>query len=61
MYIIGFITSIALEGKPAYPMVDANLTTKVDDEDVVIQFGEWYDYDIDYDENTLTFKKVLFC
>ena len=56
MYIIGFITSIALEGKPAYPMVDANLTTKVDDEDVVIQFGEWYDYDIDYDANTLTFQ-----
>lgn len=59
MYVIGLVGAIGLEGTPAYPMIDANLITIVDSEDKIVQFGEFYDYDVDYEAKTLTFKESV--
>ena len=54
--IIGFIEAISLSNKPAYPLISCLLSTTDDDEDIVVNYGEFYEFITDYDENSITFK-----
>ena len=55
VYVQGFITSLKFVNSPSYPIRGCNLTpaeTGVKN----IGYGEWYDYTVDYGEDTLTFR-----
>lgn len=58
IYVIGFITDLAFVNSPAYPIVDANLTPAAANTKN-IAYGEWYDYTIDYGDDTLTFRNNI--
>ncbi|MBR0272355.1 MAG: hypothetical protein IJQ68_10290 [Methanobrevibacter sp.] len=53
IYVIGFIDEFKFINKPAYPMINASLQPSAVGSSTV-NYGEWYDYIIDYDENILT-------
>ena len=56
VYVKGFITSLKFVNSPAYPIRDCVLqpvATGV----MNVNYGEWYDYTIDYEEDTLTFRE----
>ena len=52
IYIQGFIDTFQFTNRPAYPILRASIQPKGAATKV---YGEWYDYTVDYDENTLTF------
>ena len=54
LYIRGFITDFQFKNKPAYPTLRCVLQPSTSGE-LNVNYGEWYDYLVDYDENTLTF------
>lgn len=54
--VIGFITSIQLTQKAAYPMIACTLNTIDNGSDIVTEFIEFYDYNVDYEKDTVTFK-----
>lgn len=55
MYIIGFIKTIPLDNKAAYPMTSVTLNTRNEGNDIIKQYSEFYDYKVNYDENNLSF------
>ena len=54
IYVWGFITDFEFKNKPAYPTLRCVLQPSETSE-MNINYGEWYDYLVDYEENTLTF------
>ena len=56
IYVIGFIDSFKFINKPAYPMINAFLQPAIQGEST-INYGEWYDYVVDYDNDTLTLSE----
>lgn len=57
VYVIGFITDFKFINKPAYPMINAFLQPSAKGQST-IEYGEWYDYTIDYDEDILTLSQT---
>ena len=57
IYVIGFIEEFKFINKPAYPMINASLQPSVKGKST-ISYGEWYDYLVDYDNDTLTLSKT---
>ena len=55
IYVKGFITSLKFVNSPSYPIRDCNLTPSATGTKN-IGYGEWYDYTVDYDDDTLTFR-----
>lgn len=55
VYVTGFITNFQFVTSPAYPIRECNLTPAAI-ETKNIGFGEWHDYVMDYDKDTLTFR-----
>lgn len=56
IYIRGFIGKFQFTNKPAYPISRAVIQPKGASTAI---YGEWYDYLVDYDENTLTFHSDI--
>ena len=54
IYVVGFITELHLSNSPAYPILGCYLTPSHPDIRA-FQFGEYMDYKVDYDEDTLNF------
>ena len=54
LYVKGFITSFQFTDRPAYPTLKCNIQPAVKGENIQV-YGEWYDYIVDYDNNTMTF------
>lgn len=52
IYIKGFISDFKLWQKPAYPIISTFLQP---DFDKTKSYGEWYDFTVDYDKDTLSF------
>lgn len=55
IYVIGFITNFQFVTPPAYPIKECNLTpaaTGVKNK----SYGEWYDFTVDYDNDTLKLR-----
>jgi len=58
VYVKGFITDLAFVTPPSYPIRECNLTpAAVGTKN--IGYGEWYDYTVDYEEDTLTFRSEV--
>lgn len=55
VYVQGFITSLRFVNSPSYPIRECNLTPSATSTKN-IGYGEWYDYTVDYGEDTLTFR-----
>ena len=55
VYVLGFITDLQFVTPPSYPIRECNLTPA---ESGVKNkgYGEWYDFTVDYDSDTLTFR-----
>lgn len=54
LYVKGFITDFQFTDKPAYPTLKCSIQPSTKGENIVT-YGEWYDYTVDYDNNTLKF------
>ena len=58
VYVLGFITDLAFVTPPSYPIRECNLTpAAVGTKN--IGYGEWYDYTVDYETDTLTFRSEV--
>ena len=58
VYVLGFITDFQFVTPPSYPIRECNLTPATPGVKNK-GYGEWYDYTIDYDEDTLTFRNSV--
>ena len=55
MYVKGFIIDFQFTDKPVYPTLKCRIQPSTKGESIVT-YDEWYDYTLDYDENTLKFS-----
>ena len=58
VYVLGFITDLAFVTPPSYPIRECNLTPAATGTKN-IGYGEWYDYTVDYETDTLTFRSEV--
>ena len=58
IYVLGFITDFQFVTPPAYPIKECNLTPAATGTKNK-SYGEWYDFTVDYDEDTLTFRSGI--
>lgn len=58
IYVIDFITDLQFVTSPAYPIRECNLTPAASGVKNKA-YGEWYDFTVDYDEDTLTFRSGI--
>ncbi len=55
LYVKGFIIDFQFTDKSAYPTLKCRIQPSTTGENIVT-YDEWYDYTLDYDENTLKFS-----
>ena len=55
IYVLGFITKLKFVTSPAYPIRECNLTP-VETGTTNVSYAEWYQFLVDYDEDTLQFR-----
>lgn len=58
VYVRGFITDFAFVTPPSYPIRECNLTPAATGTKNTA-YGEWYDFTVDYDTDTLTFRSSV--
>lgn len=58
IYVLGFITKFQFVTSPAYPIRECNLTPAATSTQNT-GFGEWHDFVVDYDKDTLQFRSSV--